>query len=535
MASAALTITAATRSVAERMRVADKMLNHAQASRGEQARQLKTLKQLDMLTVIGSEELGFVIVANDDQFPAVIGYSCSSFDVMPPAVEWYLKASDHAMQSVAAGATRYTPVPPPAEYPDSLGPLLTTTWNQGTPYNNLCPGGNGSNSSLYPSGCVATALSQIMCYHKYPEVGIGEHQYSFKPASGDGRILSANFGATHYAWDKMLDYYKSKYSDEEAEAVATLMLHCGVAVDMNYTSSGSGAYGVEASQALKRYFGYNKATRLYDRDYYSVEQWMQIIYRELNQRRPIYYDGVSEGSGGHAFVLDGYNAAGLIHVNWGWGGSKNGYFDIALLNPGSYKFSMGQGMIVNICDTSVVLPVDKCMLGAEDLTFSFSGNTVKRVSISASKLKAIGDDKFVGKMACVLENADTIIVLKKQEDFTLSPPINGLYYLGKLSLTSNNLSTLPDGTYRLYAASMSDDDDTWHPIRTTEGNVGSYIVTKSGSEVTWEEDKSDVWTAIRPVERLRTADNHLYDLQGRPLTSPQKRGIYIQKGRKVIR
>lgn len=503
---------------------------------------LAIIAEKEMLTIVGGEGLGFVVVSNDDSVTDIVGYSKESFSVIPPAMEWFINTVDNNMQEMTKSGVLYAPIPPSTEFPESVEPLLKSTWDQGKPYNILCPGGNGSSTRLYPTGCVATALSQIMYYHKYPEVGIGEHQYSFQPESGVGRIISANFGETHYDWTNMLDDYSKGYTDEQANAVATLMLHCGVAVEMGYTASGSGAYGQEACLGIKKFFGYNKNARLYTRDYYTAELWMEMIFKELNLKRPIYYDGVSEGGGGHAFIIDGYDKDGFVHVNWGWGGNSNGFFDIALLNPPGSSYSKAQGMILGMCKPDVDIPYESQVVATE-LGFIFSGTNTKRVTISGVIHNA-GAEKFVGTIACVLENSENTIVLKKQEDLTLQAITGGMWYNTNFSLLSNNLSSIPDGTYRLFVGSKTAEDTRWQLVRPKEGEISSYTVVKNGTDVTWTESRDDRWTStttgissvtIKPND---TVNPYIFDLQGRnqgkDMNSLNK-GIYIIGGKKIVR
>ena len=525
------TAMASTRSEAEMFSVAQNILNGSNMHRAGNTNSLKTLQQRDMLTVIGHEQEGFVIIANDDKVPAVVGYSQTPFTTFPPALEWYLDAADKALKYIAANGQRRTAIPPSPEYPSNLGPLVKTRWDQGKPYNNLCPGGNGSSSKLYPSGCVATALSQVMKYHNYPKQGKGEHQYSFQPSSGDGRILYANFEETFYDWDNMLDNYSTTaYTEEQANAVATLMLHCGVSVDMQYTASGSGAYGQEACLALKTYFRYNKNTRLYIRDYYTAESWMAMIYRELNQYGPIYYAGSSEGSGGHAFVLDGYDETGLVHINWGWGGKSDGFFDIALLNPPSYQFSVRQNMILDM-DPDADIPY-KSQVVATEMSFI---RTSTSITING-KVYDASAEVFTGVIACVLQDMETgnITVLKKTDEMTMQPIVNGTYWLHTISLPANSLSSVPYGTYRLYVASRTAEDTQWQLVRPEEGKVSNFIVTKSPEGITWETSTDDLWsidvpTAIQALTATQSdASARFFDLQGREV-SPETKGLLIRK------
>ncbi len=537
----AVSVSAATRSLDEKKKIAEKYLLKAKTRSA--VPNFRILVEKQELSVLGDEQHGFVIVNNDDQFPAVIGYSQSAYDTMPPAMEWYIEAAEKSIADIKKNGAFYSPIPPSSEFPSSVNALVTTTWDQGNPYNTFCPGGNGGKSSLFPTGCVATALAQIMKYHKYPKKGIGDHQYSFKPADGDGRILSANFGETVYDWNNMLDSYSKDYTDEQANAVATLMLHCGVAVEMHYTSSGSGSYGQEACLGLKKFFGYNKNAKLYERDYYTAETWMRMIYKELNQNRPIYYDGASEGSGGHAFVIDGYNNEGLVHVNWGWGGTYNGYYDIALLNPGSSQYSKSQGMILGICDSTITIPYESQIVATE-LNFNFYGSTTKRVSISGTIHDAAAE-KFTGVIACILENKDTTIVLKKTDEMTLNPITGGMWFNSSLTLNGNNLSTIPDGTYTLFVGSKSQEDYKWQLVRPKEGQISNYTIVKNGTDITWTESSDDTWTlssttttGINKVTINKPTQNTIYDLRGRNLGTDETalpKGIYIINGKKVVK
>lgn len=213
-------------------------------------------------------------------------------------------------------------------------PLMTTKWNQSPYYNALCP----ANSV---TGCVATAMAQIMKYWNYPAKGTGFHSYNH-PTYG---TLSANFGGTTYQWSSMPNTVNSANN-----AVATLMYHCGVSVNMDYSPQSSGAYVIQDSPtpqacseyALKTYFGYRSTLQGVQRNNYNQTQWINLLKIELNAGRPVLYAGFGSG-GGHAFVCDGYDNNNFFHFNWGWGGSSDGYFQTSALNPGSLGTGGGSG------------------------------------------------------------------------------------------------------------------------------------------------------------------------------------------------
>ena len=267
-----------------------------------------------------------------------------------------------------------------------------------------------------------------------------------------------------------------------------------------------------------------------------------MIFKELNLKRPIYYNGVSEGSGGHAFVIDGYDKDGFVHVNWGWGGKSNGFFDIALLNPSGSSFSIDQGMIIGICKPDVDIPYESQVV-ADELGFIFSGTSTKRVTISGVIYNAAAE-KFYGTIACVLENSENTIVLKTEDNLTLQPITGGRWFTTNLSLRSNNLSSIPDGTYRLFVGSKTAEDSRWQLVRPREGEVSSYIVVKNGDDVTWTESKDDMWTSETTgissvtIKSQDNANSNIYDLQGHNKGkdfAPLHKGIYIIGGKKVLK
>jgi hypothetical protein len=291
----------------------------------------------------------FVIIAGDDVVIPVLGYSTeSAFPTMElPAniAKWLQGYEDQirvAMDANAAASESLEQVWQRAKAGLSCGmrdiqsvdPLVQTQWDQQPNVNAMCPGGS-------VTGCVATAMAQVMKYHNYPAQGVGFHSYN-APNYG---TLSANFAATSYAWSSMPNTVTGPNS-----AVATLMYHCGVAVDMQYSPQSSNAYLLSDASpvqncteyALKNYFGYATSMQGIHRNNYSESSWITLLKGELNASRPIIYAGFGSG-GGHCFVCDGYDDSNYFHFNWGWGGQVNGYFTVGALNPGSTGTGGGSG------------------------------------------------------------------------------------------------------------------------------------------------------------------------------------------------
>ena len=353
----ALTANAAPRTQAQMKEAAAKAINVERAGKKmapRKAAALKVLKTTDQYQIIGNEQGGFAVIAADDLVPEVLGVSTSKYsEGQNENFKWWLDAVQGVVQyAVQHNVKMNTTKPDPNKYPTQVGPLMTTKWDQDEPYNDLLP------MSIYGggqciTGCVATAMAQVLNYFKVPVCGIGTRTIYYPQGNTTGTAITANFGDHVYDWDNMLDEYTyGNYNEAQVNAVATLMRDCGVAADMQYggsnsTENGSGAYSTDAAEGLRTYFGLTEAQCL-ERDNYSETAWMDLVYTALSEDGPIYYGGQSGWQGGHAFVLHGYRADGKVYVNWGWSGSDDGYYDIALLNPGYYSFSSYQDMIIGV-------------------------------------------------------------------------------------------------------------------------------------------------------------------------------------------
>ena len=356
LAVTALAVDAAPRTLAQMKEAAAKAINVERKGKKmapRKASAMKTLKATKEYQIIGFEQGGFAVIAADDLVPEVLGVSMSKYsDGQNENFKWWLEAVQGAVEyAVQNGVKLNTIKPDPNKYPTEVGPLMTTKWDQDEPFNDLLP------QSIYGgrciTGCVATALAQVLNYFQVPVCGIGSRTIYYPQGNTSGTAITANFGDHVYDWDNMLDEYTyGNYNEAQVNAVATLMRDCGVAADMeyggsNYTENGSGAFSTEAAAGLRTYFGIAEAECL-ERDYYNDADWMDKVYTALSEDGPIYYGGGSYSSGGHAFVLHGYRSDGMVYVNWGWSGSDDGYYNIDLLNPGYYHFDMGQDMIIGV-------------------------------------------------------------------------------------------------------------------------------------------------------------------------------------------
>ena len=406
---------------------------------------------------------GFVIVSGDDRLPEVIGYATSGTmaeDNMPIQLKSLLDAFEKQYGEMAgddarlesAMAERMALAESSAAANVTVTPLLgNIEWDQGTPYNKLCP--TFTNGQAV-TGCVATAMAQVIRYYRYPtQLKNNIPSYTSKSGFTSSEITASS---TTYDYDKMLGQYVSgNYSDEQASAVATLMLHCGCAVQMEYGVAGSYAITSSTSHVLGAYFAYDKSTLAFvDRCDYSLEEWCSIIDHELSNNRPIIYEGRTLSNEGHAFVCDGANGDGFYHINWGWSGSGNGYFDISLLNPfdaesttGAGGHNIGMGMTIGIKPSTKegTAPIAK----AKGLNAHVKSVDMENRTVNVDVYNMSYND-FTGWVALAVKEGTGHKLISGKTTFLKfsAQAINGAFNINSSSLTFNH--SFPVGTTKVY-------------------------------------------------------------------------------------
>lgn len=289
------------------------------------------------ITVMGYQSGGYAIIGNDDRLPLVIGYSDNVFDTKDnPGLKWFL-------ESIKIDSVAPANAPSKPKLHTAVPNLLKTDWGQAAPYNNMCPVMN-SRGERAVTGCVATAMAQIIVAKRYPMVGRGVGTLVVKREDSQEKdTITIDFSKSHYNYDNMPRTLSYSSSQKEINEVAKFMLDLGVAFKMDYgtaASGGSGATEGNALEGLKKYFGFPNSMQGKSRANYSTADWMKMIYDDLASGNPIFYTGRdTKANVAHAFVLDGYNNDGYILINWGSGG---GYYN---LESSSISYSSGQYMI----------------------------------------------------------------------------------------------------------------------------------------------------------------------------------------------
>ena len=445
-------------------------------------------------------ENAFVIVSADKRMPDILAYSSeSTFDVdnVPPAVRYWLNCYVEEFKSL----DRFN-VESPTKRNNSFSsegvlPLLNRTqWGQSKPYNNLCPSYREEKTL---TGCVATAMAQVMKFHSFPDKGTGYIKYN---TSTNRLNVTHDFSKDVFDWPNMLDSYVSGYTEQQANAVATLMASCGASVEMDYETSSQGGSGAYQSDLLSGYienFGYDDDASLVIRNYCSIDDWHRLLLDELDAGRPVNYGGVSMRDGGHSFVIDGYrigeNQYPDYHVNWGWDGACDGYYQIANLHPqedGVYAtnnpFSESQQMTIGIMPEDGVAANSILLLSSK---INCSLSKVKRggeLLCQISSLYNCSYKKFSGTISVALrdEEGDLFIVSEGLK--------RGLEYLegtGSIGFTCSVPNTVKVGRYSLCLVYQTVLSEKWYEV--VSASYATVDVTENENE---EAGAGNMWAEI---------------------------------------
>jgi hypothetical protein len=354
----------------------------------------------------------------------------------------------------------------------TIAPLLTTTWNQGNPYNMNCPSFL-LNFIKCVTGCVATAMAQIMYYHRHSSVTQTTTEipaYECARDWGENGHISVNAipAGSIIDWDNMLNDYSGTSTSVQKQAVANLMAYCGASVKMDYANSfngGSLAYSEDVPVALKKYFDYHEGISLeYRGNYTTNDAWNNLIYSELSKGNPVYYSG-SNSSSGHAFVCDGYDGNGYFHINWGWGGQSDGNFLLSALDPSSQGIGgSSSGYNQNQMALIGAIPNGEIVrLTTHDVLLT--GSSIFQIDSSSSVsvpirliLENLNDDTYSFDYAIGLYSYGNFVEVL-QDLGTYNNLTSGSQMTRNVNLSVN--TNLADGTYQLIPLSKKAETDKW--------------------------------------------------------------------------
>lgn len=518
------------RTAAEMRQIAMTQLGLSATTRASSA-ELKRMYTGEKLSIYGTDKV-FVVVSSDTQFTPVLGYSDTSFDSdnLPANFRWWLARITASMKN--GYVSSYTPT----RSTSSGSYLCTALWGQENPYNQNCPKSFGRSGSNLYTGCVATAMSQIMYYYKYPATGSGtDCTYTVvRSSSNKGTTYSRSFNST-YDWSNMIDDYTSQGTTAQQQAVATLMFDAGTAVHMQYASDGSGAFTNDAASAFVENFGYDSLSVNYlTRLYYSDEEWMSIIDNEISNGRPILYSGVDATSGGHAFVFDGIDDNGLVHINWGWDGDANGFYDIADLEPNDeilstttdYHFNLYQDMVIGLKNHANADAEDKYhSQWVSDSIIAYTSPAKNSLSIELADMWNMDYQTFEGTISALFINQGTGDTTTCE--FFNSKDYGSTEYYSGYTLRNSTDGTveplefdlksdlgLPAGTYKVCLASQSEKQSEPTVLRIPGGESSAIFTYAEDGTVTFGATTGISSTkAVTPA--VSSDDVCVYDITGR--------------------
>lgn len=473
---------------------------------------------------------GFVIVSTEDDVADVLGYSTENHfnadGTMPCALSLYLDAFSSYVEAYRKG--RLAAPQRPAKTQPHRAPsaeMLKTQWGQDAPYWNLCPKVDGKSCF---SGCVATAMAQIMYYWAWPEAGVANGSAT----DSKGNSYAGSLAHT-YGWQEMLPTTAQNLASPEAsQAVAQLMYDCGLAVGMEYSPTGSGA-----GSPLKAFyynFGYIPTSlRTYVRECFTEAEWLQLIYTEIDHGRPVFFSASSKSvagrdATGHAFVVDGYDDWDNLHINWGWDGDFNGYYAVSRMNPANYEYTVNQRIIVGIqparngetgipCEYLYVMKPPTCsQKGTINRSVAFdivAGSFGNPGALDHTWSLSLGLFDVHGNM---------VKEVKSGKVSSLNIPANA-YLDGDLAITCKLDGTLDNGDYAVRLVFREQGTRVWLLPDVAGGITKNAVYVRiNGTKVTFTDGTDFIATAIADIEtdgnRVSSSSDgvtRVYDTSGR--------------------
>ena len=441
-----------------------------------------------------SSNNGYVIVAGDDRAPAVLGYSdkgsFNSQDV-PEAMQELLDSYAEQINALASGAkVEANPEPRPA-----IAPMVQALWSQNNPFNILLPfRPDGKHAA---AGCVATAMAQLMYYHKWPA----------RPTRTIPSYTSTSLGyympalpPVDFKWDDMkFTYLSTDTTSAAALAVATLTLYCAQSVEMDFKETSSGATTTRVPWKLSTYFDYKPTAHSIWRMNYSSEEWADAIYSELSAGRPLIFSGKKK-SGGHAFICDGYDGNGMFHFNWGWNGQSNGFFLLNVVNPDDQGTGSASGTYGYILDQAALVGIEPGHDGSNEIILTASDLVLNSATTSRSStnrdfsanvtgiFRNLTGDMIAARYGWGLYDANGSLIKSLHTTYTSGVRPGNYYTLSDKTLDFG--SGLTSGTYRImpfckeYIEGSSVNDGEWILCAGADKNYIEVTINGNRCEIT---------------------------------------------------
>ena len=475
----------------------------ANSHRAQTAQATITSSELyeDCYIINRGQNEGFVIVAADDRAYTILGYSDTgsiNLATAPAALTEWIQSYTEEINSIGDQANAGGPSLPEKKY-HAVSPLLgETAWNQGYPYNQMTPYYVGTNHAA--TGCAATAMAQILFYHRYPAQGRGQNSFH---TTQYNMSLSVDFSQSTYQWNLMKPVYGEWDSNESRDAVALLMRDCGYAINMDYGAV-SGAAPDAWPKALIAYFDYDRSLCNRYRANYTHEEWNSIIRNELDAGRPVFAGGFAD-SGGHAFVFDGYDEDGLIHVNWGWGGVSNGYFRTSALTPAIQGTGGADGGFN--ARQSIITGIQPALEGSELTPEFYSSETIKATPSTSAKSDIV-NLKLTGKVTnggycdatidfgfgVYNDNNELVLIIQANES-------NKSVEMGKFCIGINapqaDFSSLTSGNYLIRPIVVEHHGSQWTPVHHGNNARPNYLKLQidEDGQLTFDQPQKPVLSA----------------------------------------
>lgn len=472
------------------------------------------------------KDAGYVIASADDRLMPILGHTDSgtfeSIEKLPEAVQALLKGYETAAAELLASSDAgYLAI----KERDEIEPLVELFWGQDIPFNQKCPIVDGSRA---PVGCVGLAMAMVMAHHQYPPKGKGYVSYV---NNKDKQTIEYNFDEAVFDYENMLPYYDGYEEREEIDAVAELCFAAGVSVKSEYRADGTGT-DLSAS-AFNTYFNYPpEGLALLSRTYFTPEEWEDMVYEELQNDRPVVYrGGGTVGSGGHAFVIDGYEKeTGLFHINWGWYSDADGYYNLSILRPdssgtgsnGSDVYSIDQQIVRGLRNPDGEVPTP--IFTGEGVSFN---PDTQEFTIERLYCRGGQNEIYPGLEAFNTLTGKTVKIESLNKD-PLTIRDNSTNGVNRMTVTFNpDFSGLDDGEYILRPMARLTDNEAmnpgnyldFYPVYCTLVNTRYVAVTitdgKVGKAETGTDANHDIeFTGFRTYTSLITGSNRSFTMEG---------------------